>query len=664
MNMYQIQAWLQTRSSSRNWTILSLMLLCLVLTACQNQPLLGPQAPMAGQRSLFAVYMVGSDLEDDIRPRNGIPDEEELGELSFFGAGSSDLREMAEAFQQLPAAARAQIDFIVAFGGARKQGWQGIKYADAECLIADAQDDYFGNADCYLYVDSGANMGDPDVFADFLTAAQHGSDADQTILTLWNHGSGFLGIGKDWNHDGDELTLSDLKSAFAQAQSQFDMIGFDACLMSSLEVAQVLQPYARYMLASQAVVPGHGWNYVDVITHLALNSEQDLQTHARYMIDSFQETERHRRQTNKTLALLDLQALPAVVEALDRLIGSLDLAFFEPLLQTLRNSQGFGQATREELVLAIDAAHWLQNLALTLPEAQADARQALSALESLIVYQRQDGSNPQANGISLFSLNRNLQDAYTSHEAFSPVWYSFAQAFHLKGTADNMAPVVEEASENLCQSAGVKGHCLSVSDNVGLADINQIFALNRLDGSLQILGRDRLEPEREHSEAYFMPAWNGSWFLLCDGHCLVERSVFPPLYFESFNPLTRTSLYAADAVLNDQPVQFYLEVNEQGQAVQQWAIPYAMHNEQVILSRLHLNLKQGDRLRFYYQIYQPETQQLSWETGPEIHFANLPTWHYSTLADSLIYYLEASDYQGNRTISKAFELAPLQEVNS
>ena len=40
-----------------------------------------------------------------------------------------------------------------------------------------------------------------------------------------------------------------------------EWIGFDACLMSSVETAFMCAPYAEYMIASQEVEPGSGWNY-------------------------------------------------------------------------------------------------------------------------------------------------------------------------------------------------------------------------------------------------------------------------------------------------------------------------------------------------------------------------------------------------------------------
>lgn len=42
---------------------------------------------------------------------------------------------------------------------------------------------------------------------------------------------------------------------------KLDIIGFDACLMAMYEVALALAPHSRYLLASEILEPGHGWDY-------------------------------------------------------------------------------------------------------------------------------------------------------------------------------------------------------------------------------------------------------------------------------------------------------------------------------------------------------------------------------------------------------------------
>lgn len=47
---------------------------------------------------------------------------------------------------------------------------------------------------------------------------------------------------------------------------KFDLIGFDACLMSMIEVASLVKNYAHVMVGSQEVELGSGWNYQMVLS--------------------------------------------------------------------------------------------------------------------------------------------------------------------------------------------------------------------------------------------------------------------------------------------------------------------------------------------------------------------------------------------------------------
>ncbi len=66
---------------------------------------------------------------------------------------------------------------------------------------------------------------------------------------------------------GNYLTNQKLTAALAAIKERclhgkkFSIIGFDACLMSTLEIASHVKPYADVMVGSQEVELGTGWNY-------------------------------------------------------------------------------------------------------------------------------------------------------------------------------------------------------------------------------------------------------------------------------------------------------------------------------------------------------------------------------------------------------------------
>lgn len=115
------------------------------------------------------------------------------------------------------------------------------------------------------------NMGNPAILAGFMDFAYKYYPSERHEIILWNHGGGInSGICFDEtvvNEKGesDGLTIPELGSAFRscalnQNGEKWDMIGMDACLMSTIEVAASLASYGNYMIASQEVEMG-GWNY-------------------------------------------------------------------------------------------------------------------------------------------------------------------------------------------------------------------------------------------------------------------------------------------------------------------------------------------------------------------------------------------------------------------
>ena len=100
----------------------------------------------------------------------------------------------------------------------------------------------------------------------FLDFARENYPAESYGLILWDHGGGpMVGFGMDTAYKGDGLTLPELREALEQSafkdDSKLEWLAFDACLMASLEVAALLSPYARYMIASQEALPGYGFDY-------------------------------------------------------------------------------------------------------------------------------------------------------------------------------------------------------------------------------------------------------------------------------------------------------------------------------------------------------------------------------------------------------------------
>ena len=198
-----------------------------------------PAAAFAQADLALLVYMTGSDLE------------------SRGGCASRDLSEMAAA---LPA--DGSVSVAVLAGGAAS--WESDVPADGLSLLRITPEGPVREA-----AFPAGSMGDPETLSRFLKEAALRFPARRYALVFWDHGGGpLLGVCFDENtadqNGMDSLSLDEIASALAAspfASRPLSFIGFDACLMASLEVARCVSPYAEVMIASQEPEPASGWDY-------------------------------------------------------------------------------------------------------------------------------------------------------------------------------------------------------------------------------------------------------------------------------------------------------------------------------------------------------------------------------------------------------------------
>ena len=97
---------------------------------------------------------------------------------------------------------------------------------------------------------------------------------------MWDHGAGpVYGFGIDNNNSNKTLSLQETVQAFNESSlikdgKRFDLINYDACLMSSVEVVAALCGYADTFVCSTEDVPGGGQDYTVLMN--TLNSDLSI----------------------------------------------------------------------------------------------------------------------------------------------------------------------------------------------------------------------------------------------------------------------------------------------------------------------------------------------------------------------------------------------------
>ena len=250
------------------------------------------------------------------------------------------------------------------------------------------------------------SMGQAQTLSDFLEWGVMNYPAQRYALILWDHGGGPMnGVCFDelyaQDDNPDSLVLGELRDALADspfgAGRTLEWIGFDACLMSSVETAFTCAPFARYMIASQETEPGKGWDY-RFLAHAAGcpdGGEMGKRIVGAYM-DGADDAD-----LMLTLACVDLSRLADVEAAMDDLFvdlgGRLDPAHFSGISNGRRDAKSFGRASTGSEYDLVDLYSLSEQYAAAAPRRSAALRDALDAA---VVCQA--GNQPNSHGLSVY----------------------------------------------------------------------------------------------------------------------------------------------------------------------------------------------------------------------------------------------------------------------
>ena len=324
------------------------------------------QAPSPPKSYTIMVYLNGSDLETDHR------------------AATIDLMEMMQSgFDE------DEVNVIVFTGGTRR--WHLSFIPNKKNTIFQLNQD----AMTRLANVGSASMGDPAVLAGFVNFCKHYYPAERHGLILWNHGGGAIqGFGHDERYEEDPgramMKLRDIHRALSASVPEhgLEFLGFDTCLMATLEMAAIARPYARFLIASQELEPVDGWDYA-FLGHIKPGDTgaQIGESIIRHYEAFYQGSDFHHL---LTLSLVDLAKIDDVYRAFENLARGTGYALSNggfPLVAKARaNTRSFGgeEGAGTDMV---DLGQLAQNLSSISPR---EARVLEEALAAAVIYQYND----------------------------------------------------------------------------------------------------------------------------------------------------------------------------------------------------------------------------------------------------------------------------------
>ena len=364
-------------------------------------------------------YLCGSDLES-----NG-------------GFATSDLMEMMEV--ALPENVRV----VIQTGGAKT--WQN-NVVDADILQR-----YVYDSEGLTLVDElpPASMGDAATLTDFLRYCKQNYPAEKTAVLFWNHGGGSVsGAAFDERYGYDSLTLDEMQTAFGRVweadenNPPLELVGFDTCLMATVDVAGTFAGTARYLVASEEVEPANGWDYTGWLGALAADPAMDGAALGEVICDAYyagcQAVGTH---SNATLSLTDLTRTGPLLEAYEA-FGAEALAaacedpgFFSRFARIAAQSENYGGNTREQgYTNMVDLGHMARQCTGLLQT----AGDVLNALEDCVLYRVSGPYRAESTGLSCYySYNGDLNDLYGYTNVGAGQAFKYFYSYELTGQLDD-----------------------------------------------------------------------------------------------------------------------------------------------------------------------------------------------------------------------------------
>ena len=330
--------------------------------------------PLGGGKDTVTlmVYMCGTDLE------------------SRSGMGTSDLQEM------LNASLGRNINLLIYTGGCK--AWKNSAVSSSDNQIWQVRD---GKLVC-LQKDLGSvSMTDPGTLAGYIQWCAKNYPASRYELILWDHGGGSVsGYGYDEKFTSSgSISLAGLDSALSAAGVKFDFIGFDACLMATVETALTMSQYADYLIASEETEPGVGWYYTDWLTDFGKDTSKPTIQVGRNIVDSFVDTCAQKCPGQlTTLSVIDLAELEHTLpDALTEFSNATTKLIREQEYQTVSNARsGTREFAQSSKIDQIDLVHLAQNLGTREGKALTDV------LLSAVKYNRTSSNMTNAYGLSVY----------------------------------------------------------------------------------------------------------------------------------------------------------------------------------------------------------------------------------------------------------------------
>lgn len=523
----------------------------------------------------FLIYMNGSDLESE------------------NNAGTQDLYEM------MKVGTNDNINIIIETGGTKDWGNFYIDPSHNQRWMINKN-----HMDKLLDLDA-KNMGRSETLKDFITWGIEKYPANKTALILWNHGGGAIsGFGYDEKFNYDTLLLAELETALKDAYeingTKMDIIGFDACLMASLETANIVSPYADYLVASPELEPSIGWEYSGFLKKASESSLSGKELGIEIANAFYRASVKEKLDEFVTLSVIDTKEIKQVKENFEGFIkeanqGLKNINEYNSISQTISKSEYYGGQTQEEgYSNMIDLGDMAKNLSDNYSESK---KKIIESVGNAVVYKIMGKGKGDSTGISVYFPYYGKEN--TQYEL--PIYRNleFSKAYN------NFLTVYTDITESDGESIGTNepvskdGNTYKATikekDISGLKLAHMVLGKELTPGKIILFGTSYID-EVDEKTGVVSKEFSGQWLSLNNhlmSFCETKRD-------------NKVTTYSIPVILNNEFANIKIIALREDTGEIEYHIVGAWHGinpKNMVVRKEIIPIKKGDKIEPIYQVY-------------------------------------------------------------
>lgn len=361
------------------------------------------------------------------------------------------------------------------------------------------------------------DMGDPQTLVNFVAFGLQNFPAKHYAVVLGDHGGTWMSSLNDETNNEGGLKLAGLISALDALKKggapTFDLMVFDMCLMSQVEVMDAISPYVSYAVASEELEPGSGYPNHRVLYQLTKNPQMGPADLAQVFVQEWSASYKEEGENTVTSAATDLSKIKDVVSAVDGLAAALMKA--PPAVMT---AVGRARSSAQHFPGDADSelnSYDIGDLALLLsqqPEAaslkpQLDA--VMAAVDAAVIKHEEGATHQGATGLAFyFPFDKKVNEEYKSIPFTRTQWDEFLLAGG--GQAAAATADVKISSPDPAQPHPLdKGIPVTATVSGSPASIHASIGIAGEDGSLTLISDEEIKSPgaKEEEDGSFVPEW-------------------------------------------------------------------------------------------------------------------------------------------------------------